>query len=50
MIHRGYFSVILKYLGEMFEGQKRLQDDRGIETEDKKCEKNRQMGEELEQS
>ena len=41
--------MILKYLGEMFEGQKR-QDDRGIETEDKKCEKNRQMGEELEQS
>ena len=36
MIRRGYYSVILKYLGEVFEGQKRLLDDRGIETEDKK--------------
>lgn len=36
MIHRGYFSVIFKYFGEVFEGQKRLLDDRGIETEDKK--------------
>lgn len=47
MIRRGYYSVILKYLGEVFEGLKRLLDDRGIETEEMR---ERQMGEELEQA
>lgn len=37
---RGDYSVILKYLGEAFEGQKRLPDEGRIQVEDRRNERN----------